>query len=111
MVASTPAPTDNTPLIAGAVGGSLLFLALVALVVFFLRRRNSKAGSVAATAMPARSGENDMVSARNEYGQLPGVAKAYGDVADVRAVPANSYGNVNASPKAEYDAPDSPFTL
>jgi hypothetical protein len=110
MVASTPAPTDNTPLIVGAVVGSLLFLALVALVVFFVRRRNSKAGSVAATAMPARSGEN-MVRARNEYGQLPGVANAYGDVADVRSIPANSYGNVNASPKAEYDAPDSPFTL
>jgi hypothetical protein len=94
--------------IAGAVVGSLLFLALVALVVFFIRRRNSKAGSVA--AMPARSGENDMASARNEYGQLPGV-KTYGDVADVRAIPANSYGNVNVSPKAEYDAPDSPFTL
>jgi hypothetical protein len=109
MVASTPTPTDNTPLIAGAVVGSLLFLALVALVVFFIRRRNSKTGSVAATAMPARSGENDMVSARNEYGQLPGV-KTYEDVADVRAT-ANNYGNVNVSPKAEYDAPDSPFTL
>lgn len=96
-------------MIVGAVVGSLLFLAIVALVVFFVRRRNSKVGSVAATAMPARSGEN-MVRARNEYGQLPGV-KAYGDVADVRAIPANSYGNVNVSPKAEYDAPDSPFTL
>jgi hypothetical protein len=111
MVASTPTPTDNTPLIAGAVVGSLLLIALVALVVFLVRRRNSKTGSVAATAMPARSGENDMVSARNEYGQLPGVANAYGDVADVRAVPANSYGNVNMSPKAEYDAPDSTLTL
>jgi len=110
MVASTPTPTDNTPLIAGVVGGSLLFLALVALVVFFVRRRNSKAGASAATAMPARSGDNDMASARNEYGQLPGV-KTYGDVADVRATAANSYGNVNASPKAEYDASDSPFTL
>jgi hypothetical protein len=110
MVAPTPTPTDNTPLIAGAVGGSLLFLALVALVVFFVRRRNSKAGASAATAMPARSGENDMVSARNEYGQLPGV-KTYDDIADVRATAANSYGNVNVSPKAKYDAPDSPFTL
>jgi hypothetical protein len=105
MVASTPTPTDNTPLIAGAVVGSLLFLALVALVVFFVRRRNSKAESAA--AMPARSGENEMVNARNEYGQLPGV-KTYVDVADVRAIPANSYGNVNVN---EYDAPDSPFTL
>jgi hypothetical protein len=111
MVALTPTPTVNTPLIAGAVGGSLLFLALVALVVFFVRRRNSKAGASATTAMPARSGENDMVSARNEYGQLPGSAKTYGDVADVRVIPANSYGNVKVSPKAEYDAPDSPFTL
>jgi hypothetical protein len=109
MVVSTPAPTDNTPLIVGVVVGSLLFLALVALVVFFVHRRNSKAGASAATAMPARSGEN-MVRARNEYGQLPGV-KAYGDVADVRATAANSYGNANVSPKAEYDAPDSPFTL
>jgi hypothetical protein len=47
MVASTPTPTDNTPLIAGVVVGSLLFLALVALVVFLVRRRNFKAGSVA----------------------------------------------------------------
>jgi hypothetical protein len=99
MVASTPTSADNTPLIVGAVVGSLLFLALVALVVFFVRRRNSKAESGA--SMPARSGENDMVSARNEYGQFPGSAKTYDDVADVRAVPANSYGNVNASPKAE----------
>jgi hypothetical protein len=108
MVASTPTPTDNTPVIAGAVVGSLLFLALVALVIFFVRRRNSKAGSVAATAMPARS---EMLSARNEYGQLPGSAKTYDDVADVRAIPANNYGNVNVSPKTEYDAPDSPFAL
>jgi hypothetical protein len=107
MVASTPTPTDNTPLIAGAVGGSLLFLVVVALVVFFVRRRNSKAESVA--TMPARSGENEMVSARNEYGQLPGV-KTYDDVADVRAT-INNYDNVKLSPKAEYDAPDSPFTL
>jgi hypothetical protein len=77
MVASTPAPTDNTPLIAGAVVGSLLFLALVALVVFFIRRRNSKAGSATATAMPARSGDNEMVSARNDYGQLPGPESHY----------------------------------
>jgi hypothetical protein len=75
MVASPPAPTDNTPVIAGAVVGSLLFLALVALVVFFVRRRNSKAGSVA--TMPARSGDNDMASARNEYGQLPGPESHY----------------------------------
>jgi hypothetical protein len=95
MVASTPTPTDNTPLIAGAVGGSLLFLALVALVVFLVRRRNSKAGSVAATAMPARSGDNEMVSARNEYGQLPGSAKTYDDVADVR----DDYVNLKLSPK------------
>jgi hypothetical protein len=108
MVASTPTPADNTPLIVGVVVGSLLFLALVALVVFFVRRRNSKAESVA--AMPARSGDNDMVSARNDYGQLPGV-KMYGDVADVRAIPANNYGNLKLSPKAAYDAPDSPFTL
>jgi hypothetical protein len=65
----------NTPLIAGAVVGSLLFLAVVALVVFFVRRRNSKAGSVATT--PARSGENGMVSARNDYGQLPGPESPY----------------------------------
>jgi hypothetical protein len=108
MIVTPPTSTDNTPLIVGVVVGSLLFLAVVALVVFFVRRRNSKAESVA--AMPARSGENGMVGARNEYGQLPGV-KTYGDVADVRAVPANSYGNVNVSPKGEYDAPDSPFTL
>jgi hypothetical protein len=108
MIVTPPTSTDNTPLIAGVVVGSLLFLALVALIVFFVRRRNSKAGSVA--AMPARSGDYGMVSARNEYGQLPG-AKPYGDVADVRAIPLNSYGNVNVSPKGEYDAPDSPFTL
>jgi hypothetical protein len=104
-----PTSTDNTPLIVGVVVGSLLFLALVALVVFFVCRRKSKAKSVA--AMPARSGGNEMVSARNEYGQLPGIAKTYDDAADVRAIPVNSYGNVNVSPKGEYDAPDSPFAL
>ncbi len=97
---------DNTPLIVGVVVGSLLFLALVALIVFLVRRRNSKAESVAAT--PAQPG--GMASARNEYGQLPG-AKTYGDVTDVRAIAANSYGNVNVSPKGEYDAPDSTFKL
>jgi hypothetical protein len=105
MVVVPPTSTDNTPLIVGVVVGSLLFLAVVALVVFFVRRRNSKAESVA--AMPAQPG---MASARNEYGQLPG-AKTYDDAADVRAIAANSYGNVNVSPKGEYDAPDSPFKL
>jgi hypothetical protein len=105
MIVTPPTSTDNTPLIAGVVVGSLLFLAVIALVVFFVRRRNSKAAT-----MPARSGENGMASARNEYGQLPG-AKTYDDAADVRAIAANSYGNVNVSPKGEYDAPDSPFTL
>jgi hypothetical protein len=95
----TPPTTDNTPLIVGVVVGSLLFLALVALVVFFVRRRTSKAAT-----MPARSGENGMVTARNEYGQLPGFAKD-------RFIAANNYGNVKASPKGEYDAPDSPFAL
>ena len=103
-----PTSTDNTPLIVGVVVGSLLFLAIVALVVFLVRRRKSKDESVA--TMPARSGDNGMVSARNDYGQLPG-AKTYDDAADVRAIAANSYGNVNVSSKAEYDAPDSPFSL
>jgi prepilin-type N-terminal cleavage/methylation domain-containing protein len=86
----------------------MVVIAVVALIVFFVRRRNSKTESVA--AMPTRSGDNGMVGARNDYGQLPGV-KTYGDVADVRAIAANTYGNVTASPKGEYDAPDSPFTL
>jgi hypothetical protein len=104
MIVTPPTSTDNTPLIAGVVVGSLLFLAVIALVVFFVRRRNSKAAT-----MPARSGENGMASARNEYGQLPGIAKTYDDVADVR-VAANNYGNAKV-PKGEYDAADSPFTL
>jgi hypothetical protein len=95
-----PTSTDNTPLIAGVVVGSLLFLAVVALVVFFVRRRSSKAESVA--AMPARPSENGMVGARNEYGQPPGI-KTYDDVGDVRAkITTNNYANVNVSPKAAF---------
>jgi hypothetical protein len=79
MIVMPPTSTDNTPLIVGVVVGSLLFLAVVALVVFFVRRRNSKADSVA--TMPARSGGNEMVSARNDYGQLPGPESPYATTA------------------------------
>jgi hypothetical protein len=104
MVASTPTPTDNAPLIAGVVGGSLLFLALVALVVFFVRRRNSKAGSVA--TMPARSGDNEMVSARNEYGQLPGPESHYA------ATAANfKTGISQGSNYANMPTPESPYAV
>jgi hypothetical protein len=74
IVASTPTSTDNTPLIVGVVVGSLLFLAVVAVIVFFFRRRKSKAELA---TMPARSGDNDMVSGHNEYGQLPGSESPY----------------------------------
>jgi hypothetical protein len=52
--ATTAIPTDkdNTPLIAGAVVGSLLFLAVVALVVFFFRQRISKAKSPSFSELP-----------------------------------------------------------
>jgi hypothetical protein len=60
IVAPTPTPTDNTPLIAGAVGGSLLFLALVALVVFLVRRRKS-------AAVVARASQPSELHSANEY--------------------------------------------
>jgi hypothetical protein len=37
-----PTSADNTPLIVGVVVGSLLFLAVVALVVFLLKRRRAR---------------------------------------------------------------------
>ncbi len=49
---TTPTDKDNTPLIAGAVVGSLLFLAVVALVVFFFRQRISKAKSPSFSELP-----------------------------------------------------------
>jgi hypothetical protein len=42
MVATPPSSTDNTPLIAGAVVGSLLFLAVVGALVFLLKRRRAR---------------------------------------------------------------------
>jgi hypothetical protein len=60
MVASTSTPTDNTPLIAGAVVGSLVFLAVVALVVFFVRRRKS-------AAVVARASQSSQLRSANEY--------------------------------------------
>jgi hypothetical protein len=99
MVASTPNSTDNTPLIVGAVVGSLLFLAVVALVVFFVRRRNSKAGSAA--TMPARSSENDMVSARNDYGQLPGPESHYASTAAAFKAGIPQGSNYTNIPKSE----------
>jgi hypothetical protein len=77
---NTITTTDNTSLIAGTVAGSLVgslgFLAVVALAVFFfLRWRKSKAKS--ATEIRARSGDTQVVSARNEYG--------YGQVAPLKS--------------------------
>jgi hypothetical protein len=60
MIASTPTPTDNTPLIVGAVVGSLLFLAFGALVVFLVRRRKS-------AAVVARVSQPSEMRSANEY--------------------------------------------
>jgi hypothetical protein len=97
--------TNMVALIAGAVVGSLLFLAHVALFIFFfVRRRNSKAGSVA--MMPARSGDNEMVSARNEYGQLPGPESHYA----VTAATFNA-GVPQGSNYTNMPTPESPYAV
>jgi hypothetical protein len=101
---SSSTTTNMVALIAGVVVGSLLFLALVALVVFFIRRRNSKAGSVA--MMPARSGDNEMVSARNEYGQLPGPESHYA----VTAATFNA-GIPQGSNYTNMPTPESPYAV
>jgi hypothetical protein len=92
MVASTPTPTDNTPLIAGAVGGSLLFVALVALVVFLVRRRKS-------AAVVARASQPSELRSANEYQavQVSPPSAAY-DVGQLERPPQDDYSQLQIKP-------------
>jgi hypothetical protein len=100
MVASTPTPTDNTPLIAGAVGGSLLFLALVALVVFLVRRRKS-------AAVDARASQPSELRSGNQYQAVrvrpPSVAY---DVGQLERPPGDDYSQLQIKPNSNYDVVD-----
>ena len=71
------APAVNVPLIVGAADGSVAFLALVAVVIWLVRRsRRSNSES----AMPARPSDTPMTTARHEYGPLPPITKSlYGE--------------------------------
>jgi hypothetical protein len=92
MVASTSAPTDNTLLIAGAVGGSLLFLALVALVVFLVRRRKS-------AAVVARVSQPSQLRSANEYQavRVSPPSAAY-DVGQLERPPGDDYSHIQINP-------------
>jgi hypothetical protein len=97
VVASTPTPTDNTPLIAGAVGGSLLFLALVALVVFLVRRHKS-------APVVARASQPSELRAANQYQAVrvnpPSVAY---DVGQVERPREDDYSQLQIKPNSNYD--------
>jgi hypothetical protein len=103
---------DNTPLIAGAVGGSLLSLAIVALVVFLVRRRKSAA--VAARASQPSANEYQAVrvnhpSVAYDVGQIERPRED--DYSQLQIKPPSNYGVVNAEEPRYADpsilAPDS----
>jgi hypothetical protein len=101
MVASTPTPTDNTPLIAGAVGGSLLFLALVALVVFLVRRRKSAAVVATQPSQLRSANEYQAVqvsppSAAYDVGQIERPREDDYSQLQIKPPSSSNYGVVNA---------------
>jgi hypothetical protein len=91
MVASTPAPTDNTPLIAGAAVGSLLFLALVALVVFFVRRRKS-------ASVVVRASQPSELRSANEYQAVQVNPSAAYDVGQIERPREDDYSHIQINP-------------
>jgi hypothetical protein len=99
-IGATPTDTDNTPVIAGAVVGSLLFLALVALVVVFLVRRRKSAAVVARASQPSA------LRSANEYQAVrvnpPSVAY---DVGQVERPPGDDYSQLQLKPpsNSNYD--------
>jgi hypothetical protein len=84
--------TDNTPLIAGTVVGSLLFLAFVALVAFFVRRRKS-------AAVDARASQPSKLRSANQYQAVrirpPSVAY---DVGQLERPPQDDYSQLQLKP-------------
>jgi hypothetical protein len=56
--------------------------------------------------MPARSGDNEMVSARNDYGQLPGPESPY-----VSTAAAFKAGIPHASNYTNMPKPESPYAV
>jgi hypothetical protein len=102
MVASTSTPMDNTPLIAGAVGGSLLFLAFVALVAFLVRRHKS-------APVVARASQPSELRSANEYQavRVNPPSAAY-DVGQIERPREDDYSQLQIKPpsNSNYDVVD-----
>ena len=92
---------DSTALIAGAIGGSIVVLAIIIVAVVCLTRRSRRPKT--ASAMPARSGGSEMVSARNEYGQFLSTSYADSTAAFKEGLPQVS--NYNQLPAAASESP------
>jgi hypothetical protein len=92
--ATDVSPPSDVGAIAGAVGGSVTLLAVVALAFFLCRRRSSAPSQ---TEMTPAAGSSAAPQARVIYDSVAPLAQAH------------EYGTVPAATKHEYDAADSKF--